>query len=353
MKKIGIITFINTINFGASLQAYSLYKTIKRMGYDVKLISYNNSFIENKEKNTERKISMKSIIKKVVMSKGTKRKIRKFADFEKSNIEFSDNYYEDNIKRSNEEFDTFVTGSDQVWNLKITNSDWNYFLSFVNKDKTKISYAASFGNNVIEKKDYKSIKKNLKDFSGISVREESGQKFLEKNCEIKSKVVLDPTFLINKEEWEKLSDFKPNIDKYILVYFPHNKDKVFKFAKKLSKEKKLPIVYLSISPKIIFNVKTVYDASPEEFVGWIKNAEYIVTGSFHGTAFSINLEKQFYYEPSGDGSRIDNLVKMTDTYDRSIDLIKDFDIKIDYEKSKKILENKKKESLDFLKNALD
>lgn len=127
---------------------------------------------------------------------------------------------------------------------------------------------------------------------------------------------------------------------------------VFDFVKKLKKKTGLPVVYLSISPKIQPGVKTIYNASPDEFLGWMKNADYVVTGSFHGTAFSLNLEKQFFYEPSGEGSRIDNIVKLTGTDERSILNVKAIDEIIDYEIVRKKLDKERNESKMWLKNAI-
>ena len=93
-----------------------------------------------------------------------------------------------------------------------------------------------------------------------------------------------------KENWQKFIKVRLYASPYILVYLPHKKDVCFSFAKKLQAKTGYPIIYLSISPRIIKGVKTIYDASPEEWLSWIFYAEYVVTGSFHGTAFSINFE---------------------------------------------------------------
>ena len=147
--------------------------------------------------------------------------------------------------------------------------------------------------------------------------------------------------------------FKPPIDHYILVYFPHDKEKVYAFLKELQKKTKLPVVYISISPKIWIGVKTIYGASPDEFLGWINNADYVVTGSFHGTAFSLNLEKQFFYEPSGVGSRIDNLVTITGTKMRSIDNNDVLNTEIDYKEVTPVIQLERDRSIRWLLEALE
>lgn len=347
--KIGIITFINTINFGALLQAYALQEVLSGFGNDVEVIRYINKNIEEKEKNNG-KITLKKIYKKIIMGKATKRKEEKFKAFENNNIKFG-LQLNNNFEQINKLYDLFVTGSDQVWNMKITNKDWNYFLDFVSDDKKKISYAPSFGNDKFPEEEKNNLKEQVKKFKALSVREESGKKLIEEISSKKAEVVLDPTLLLNKEEWESKIKFKPKIEHYILVYIPHNKKIVFDFVDKLKKEKRLPVVYLSISPKIQKGVKTIYDASPDEFLGWIKNADYVVTGSFHGTAFALNLNKQFFYESTGDGSRINNLIKICGTEDRNLSNIKDFNKKIDYDIVNKKLNKERMKSLNWLKQA--
>ena len=351
--KIGIVTFINTINFGASLQAYALQETIRKIGLDAEVIIYNNKQIEDKEKSSGRIKNFKDVYKRIIMGAGIKRKIKAFKEFESQNIKFGLKLDgENSIGEINREYDYFIAGSDQVWNMAITHEDWKFFLDFVNDDEKKISYAASFGNNVFPNDDKKMASILLKKFENLSVREYSGQTLIKEIANIESEVVLDPTLLLDKSEWESRIKYKPSLEHYILVYFPNNKKNVFKFAKKLSKKTGFPIIYLSISPRIQFGVKTIYDASPDEFLGWLQNADYVITGSFHGTAFSLNMHKDFFYEPSGAGSRIDNIVQITDTSNRSIFNEKCIDERINFDLVEEKLFFEREKSLAFLKNAL-
>ena len=350
--KIGIITFINTLNFGASLQAYALQEIVKENGNDAEIIKYINKTIDEKEKNIKKR-NIKSIYKEIVLGKGLKNKNKKFREFEQNNINFGMELNRNTIDIINNYYDAFITGSDQVWNTEITNKDWNYYLEFVKDNRKKISYAPSFGKTLIPEKQRNEIKHYLNQFKNISVREEAGKNIIKELCDIDSEVVLDPTLLLDKEEWKTKIFFKPSIEHYILVYLPHNKKKVFEFVNKLKIKTGLPVIYLSISPRIQIGIKTIYDASPDEFLGWINNADYVVTGSFHGTAFSINLNKQFFYEPTGEGSRIDNLVKITGTESRSIENINEINTKIDYDKVNEKLNIEREKSVKWLNNAID
>ena len=349
--RVAILTFSNTINYGALLQAYALQEVLCSHGFEAEILQYTNTEIEKKEKNQG--ISLRKIIKKIVMRGAIDQKVKAFQTFENNYITKGKTLSDDNKAIINDYYDYFITGSDQVWNMKITHNDWTYFLNFVRDNYKKISYAPSFGNETFPEQYYTKAGDILRSYKAISVREESGSNLISRIIGEKAEVVLDPTLLLDKEYWNDKMKFKPPIDHYILVYFPHDKEKVYAFLKELQKKTKLPVVYISISPKIWIGVKTIYGASPDEFLGWINNADYVVTGSFHGTAFSLNLEKQFFYEPSGVGSRIDNLVTITGTKMRSIDNNDVLNTEIDYKEVTPVIQLERDRSIRWLLEALE
>lgn len=349
--RVGILTFINTVNFGASLQAVALQNVIRSFGYQSDIIQYTNKDIEDKEKGKSRK-SIKAFIKSIRMGSVLKRKRISFDKYEQKAIT-KGVVLTDNTKAEVEHmYDCFVTGSDQVWNMNITHGDWTYFLDFISNDERKISYAPSFGNVAFPKDYYPKAKELLLRIPHLSVREYAGKKTIEEIAGIEAAVVVDPTLLLDKKQWLSDVRYVPPLDHYILVYFPHNKRKVFDFVQSLRKHTGLPVVYLSISPKPQRGVKTIYDASPEEFMSWIEHADYVVTGSFHGTAFSLNFEKQFFYEPSGTNSRIESITSLTGTQDRSIENSKVFESDIDYSIVNEKLKAARKSSISWLREAL-
>ena len=349
--KVGIVTFINTINYGASLQAYALQECVEKFGVRAEIIQYVNEKIEKKEKN-RKLLSIRRLVKSLVMGSDIINKIESFQKFENDNIHRGDVLLPNSKDIINKEYDFFITGSDQVWNMNITHEDWTYFLNFVYDNKKKISYAASFGNDIFPQKCYDEAAYYLSQIPSLSVREMSGLQLIKKLTGREAVVVLDPTLLLSKKEWEERINFKPDLQHYILVYLPHNKQLVFEFVFDLKKATNLPVVYLSISPRPQNNVKTIYDASPDEFLGWMYYADYVVTGSFHGTAFSLNFEKQFYYEPSANGGRIENLVELTGTGSRQIGNKTDFNQEIDYSYVSKKLELERNKSKAWLKEKL-
>lgn len=352
--KVGILTFTNTLNFGAVLQSFALQEKVKSFGYDAEIIQYTNKFIENKEKNKSI-FSPKFLLRQMVMGSALKRKEKAFRAFEKQNIVSGLKLTESNIAEVNNYYDKFITGSDQVFNAVITDTDWHFYLDFVTESKKKVSYAPSFGDVVFSEEAKKKATELLSDFNALSIREASGQKLIKEMTGKEADIVLDPTLLLSKSDWENRITFKPNLEHYILVYFPHNKKLVFDFVEKLKEKTGLPVIYLSISPRKQSGVHTIYDSSPDEFLGWIKNADYVVTGSFHGTAFSLNLEKQLFYEPlskNGIEGRIDNLARVAGVQHRCISSA-NLDEVLDYSDVRNKLNNVRSKSEDWLKKALE
>ena len=166
------------------------------------------------------------------------------------------------------------------------------------KNNNKLSYAASFGMKEIPDSyvnDYKSL---LSTFSELSIRENAGQQIVKKLTGKDSELSVDPVFLLTAEEWEKLAK-KPKLKNYILIYKLNTSNLIFDFARKLSKLTGRKIVALNfdvVDQMKTPDIKGVYSASVEEFLGYVKYADYVVTNSFHGTAFSVIFHKDFYVE---------------------------------------------------------
>lgn len=352
MKRVGILTFVDTINFGASLQAYATQELLRQHGYDAEIIPYTNEKIDKKEHN-QGSLNLKKIMKSMVMGKGIKNKTIKFKKFETENFKTGMRLCADTKEKVDLNYDYFVVGSDQVWNADITGYDWTYFLDFVSDDRKKIAYAPSIGSCKYKVEAYDKVKKYTSKFQSLSIREESGAKFIKEVTGLSAEVVVDPTLLLDKAEWRSKITFVPEIKDYILVYFPHNKANVFAFVDRLKEKTKLPVIYLSISPRKQKGVTTIYDASPEEFLGWVMNATYIVTGSFHGTAFSLNFEKQFFFESYDDGSRIGNIAKLAGVTERNIMNENALDSMIDFESVNSRLIHEREKSKNWLLRALE
>lgn len=317
--KIGIITFHRAINYGAVLQTYALQKFLENKKYDAEVIDYRCDYMENFYKiigfkNKTLKQSIRSFLNIFPASK----KKKSFKKFLINRIQLSKIVYnKDNIVKSNQKYDKFITGSDQVFNFACSGFDKNYFLDFVEESKKKYSYAASFGMKKIPlnlEKDYKQL---LKKFNRLSIRETTGQEIVKNLIATDTELSLDPVFLLNLENWNEVVK-KPRERNYILVYKLNSSELIYDFARELSKKtgKKILALNFDVVDQIkTKDIKGILSASIEEFLGFFKYADYIVTNSFHGTAFSIIFHKEFYVEALQKNfkpnDRVESLLNMT------------------------------------------
>ena len=358
MKKVGIMTFHNAMSYGAVLQSYALQKTISGLGNDVEVIDYMCEDIYNchvrilpKTKN------IKFNIKMLLM--GRKRYLwRKYLrNFRHEYLVESEKADRDNLPEIGKKYDIVVAGSDQVFNDVCTKFDETYFLDFV-PDEKKYSYAASFGFNELPKEREADYKRRLEGFQELSIREESGCNIVRNLLGRDSRCNIDPTFLLNREEWDKVVVSKSR-KPYILVFSVLKPLKMVDYAIQLGKEKNLDVLYLenySFPPKK--GLKYIGPVGPAEFIGLIKNAEYVVTNSFHGMAFSIIFQKKFGIELNTSASRnvrSENLLKKMDLLSTEIvDGKLDIDnVNPDWEHVKNYIKSEQSKSFDYLKGICE
>lgn len=309
--KTAILTFQDAENYGAALQAYALKNTCASYS-DTQVINYYNPFFHEKASR-----SIKSVILNCLHGNQFKRKSYRFREFQKKYIvSNAPEIRRENLEMLNGKYDVFITGSDQVWNLECSGNDSTYFLDFV-KSGTKNSYAASLG---MPSADDKKIKNLLMDFDKISVREASGAQYLQKVTGKAYPVVLDPTFLIDCKTWGKLFDLTFG-EKYVLVYEVLNGNQLFEHAKRFAKSHKLKLVCITSSNKPRGGAQVIRDAGPIEWLKLFAGAAYIFTNSFHGLAFSLNFQKQFFVEmlppPAKTNTRIIEMLETTGLLERS------------------------------------
>lgn len=367
MKKIGILTFHNAHNYGAMLQAYALQKILSSNNYDAKIIDYRDENIENSYKilkiNSKNPIKVaKSILDLVYnYSKIVKRYnvFNKFM-FNKFNLTRRINNI-DELEKYILNLDACITGSDQVWNPLILGklSDI-YTLNFKNTLVKRISYAASIGNKYIENNYKNEYKRKISNINHISVREQNAKKELEKIIDNPIEVVLDPTLLLRKEDWEKeIENCQKEKEKYILAYVVAPDNEYIKIVNYLSEKTRLKVIHFG--KKDIYNniYKNAFTEGPLEFINLVKNAEYIVATSFHATVFSILFNKKFFTVPNiKTGTRITDLLDKLQIKNRVYSNLEefknvDYDFVTDYKKVEEILELERKSSIDFLKNSIE
>ncbi len=335
MKKIGIITIHNSPNYGACLQSYALYRYIKDYGDDAEIIDLHRpyayeDFVPSKKYTCSRprKTSMMTKVKKAVKSVvGIKDKhvklysptaIRKFDEFN-SDIKLSRPYRGiDELYANPPHYDLYISGSDQLWNPTQAYCIEPYFLTFVPKGHgQKISYATSVGITDLWDNEKNNFTRWLKEYDGISVREFQAQNLLQGLFGDEKKVyqVADPTFLLDPEIWWNMAQ-KPSQSKYILMFTLQHRPEILDYCLLLSKQSGLPLIALGqVQPDVSDgSYLAVKDAGPKEFLGYIQNAEMVITDSFHCTVFSLIMGAKNFYTyiaPTNHrGSRITDLLSI-------------------------------------------
>ena len=325
-KKIAILTYHTAVNYGAVLQAYALSTYLASNGFKCKIVDYQCAAIDQQYDfmSWKNSVSLASFVGRNLTYLFRKRKKKAFAEFRKK-LSLTKSCNIQTIKDFSEMFDVWITGSDQVFNPKCTNSDSTYFLDFV-KEGTKNSYSASMGSITHFKSAKFDALDMLKSFKNLSLREPDAAYFLQKKLNKECFVTVDPVWLLSASEWEKVA-VKVEEKSYILVYNLMNYKYMRKFAQRLKQITKLPIISINsaASGDILYSYlgKCRSNCSPAEFLGLIKNAEYVVTDSFHATSFSIIFRKKFFsaMDPRVDNtnSRLEYILKITKLESRYID----------------------------------
>lgn len=357
--KIGILTMHRVIHFGSVLQAFALQQTLLKMGLKNEIIDYvypNEWHVPTQKQNIKEKIY--SYFKKIVPQKQSK--IEEFIS--KELIKTSKTYKTpQELALKCPYFDIYITGSDQVWNTDYLKGDKSFFFNFLPDGTKKISYASSFGRFTFDGEAAKEWLNNLSTYEALSVREEKAQKIIKKYTGLDSELVLDPTLLISKEEWESFASKERYVDDdYILVYMLTYAWQPFPYALQLIQhfEKMLGWKVVVIEPLNLREKNPqwqyVENISPHEFINLFKNAGLILTSSFHGTAFSINLERPFYSlvsENKVNDDRISSLCRNLNLNDNLLFVNSKMPLfpEMDFCHTRRLLNLYRNQSLSFLK----
>lgn len=341
-KKIGVITFANAYNNGAFLQTYALQTYLERYGYEVEQMLPNIEKIDKNINKSEIKLR------------------KKFVDYRKKYIHFIEDDISTSFKKYNaySKYYAVITGSDQVWNKNITKGyNRDYYLATVPPFVKRISYAASIGQtehyNDTSAEVFKCMLKNV---DAISLREESAKKFLERHLPYRDiQRHIDPTLLLDGEDYSILyENVKLDLnEKYIFLFLVGANNKVIEYTRKLSEKYNLKVIHNY--EKGTFKNEKFVNCSVGEFLGYIKNAEVVITGSFHGMIFSLLFRKKLVPFVVNRGIRVVDLVKLLGIENilNPSQLINIEKYNIDYGNIDKILKKERKKSYEFLMSALE
>lgn len=332
MKRISIITIIDNNNFGTFLQAFALCKTIELLGHKPELVDYCRPHMRTLTAWWNMCLQIKNPLR---IAARTWNYVRSYLTHKKDKLFISQYlspktcYSVEEIEKNIEIADVYMTGSDQVWNSIYNKGiDKAYFLDYAPDGAKKVAYAASIGMKEISNSEQEEMKRLLDRYAMITLREDSSIKLLSDLGIDKAKLraVLDPTLLLKKDEWRKYIRIpKLHKEKYLLVYSVETKsqDEIIKIvAKKIAKELNLKIVgvyYGNSNNRMECCDFNHYYATPDIFLTLMYYADFTVVSSFHGTAFSINFEKNFFtIMPDRFNSRVNNILTLTGLSDRLI-----------------------------------
>ena len=369
MKKVDIITIVDNVNYGTYLQAFATAKIVMILKHKVEIINYIRPYISPIQVAKEYlKNDQMSFLKKwsyaffyvtlyPYMIWQVKRFLTKRVKMTKKYKSYKD------LKKNPPKADIYITGSDQVWNSDYNNGiDKSFFLDFIDGDK--YAYAASVGINSFGTNEREDVFLLLAKYRSISVRESFGVDALHEiglNGVIQ---VLDPTFLLTKEERIsviKKRSFKKK-EKYLLIYSVESSrnELVLKQAIAVAKTLQLKIYWVCPTYKFrrqLNGVDQVFNfASVEFFLELMADADFIIASSFHGTAFAVNFNKQFLtISPGKYNTRVCSLLKLCKLENRYIakevvDIV-DLD-SIDYSSVNHILAKNREDSMNYLKTFL-
>ena len=331
--KIGLVTIHKSCDsFGAALQAYATYRILTEMGHDVEIIDaaypkfltyipskrfptyYQNNYYKSRPFDFWARI----------------KNLKSYYRFRKFNklCKYSRHYFGyDSLYRNPPKYDLYVTGSDQVWNPTLNLNIEPFLLTFAPENACRISYASSIGLDHIPEEFKDVFIEGIQRFQHISVREEKAKEIIQQlTGRDDIEVVLDPTMLISCSQWREIAKTPP-IEDYVLCFCLSIDRTKLDIALDIAKKRQKRLVVVGHKVIGYENVMFVDDAGPLEWLGWMDNAEFIFTDSFHGTAFAVNLSKQFsvFISDSSKASRITNLLQNMDLnrniYNRNNELI--------------------------------
>lgn len=313
--KIGILTFNSAHNYGAVLQAWALQEKLTGMGHTAEIINYRLPEIDTLYQLYDPESPYESEFRTKRWNRRQYNEVKKnkpdetasyekFEHFINEVLHTTKPYYSPSqLAEADFEYDAVIAGSDQIWNYTLTKGvQPEYLLNFINDKTIKISYAASIGGEHLKEKDKLIFGRYLRDFDYISVREEAAQREINELLGYEAaSLTADPTFLIEKSNYDTIK-IKPETkgQKYIYVHNVHrvrNDSRLNETAEKLSAMTGLPVVYNKKEYKFKNTLCTFTDGGPREFIGWIEGAEYVVTNSFHATAFALIYNRKFVTVP--------------------------------------------------------
>lgn len=364
MSKIGILTYHSGFNYGACLQAYALRSTLIRLGYNAEIINFETErFVASREMFSRHPRRIKEVIKywtRLPYWNSLHRREKLFNSYTFDVLHATQRYKtEQEVINNIGSYDCIVCGSDQIWNLSEVDAPAANLLFYLNfpKSQRRVSYAASFGKWVGDADSrVGDFLPWLQQFDAISVREMSGVNYL-RSKGLACALTLDPTVLLDREDYDPICAPRLIDTKYVLMFGWNTNKDLIDVAKKVAKELKLPVFNIVPPPRALCcGIPRKLDVGPCEFLSMIKHAEFVVTNSFHGTAFSMTFERPFVSVVTGHAdTRMESLLQQLGLADHlltkdNVDVEKM--MSTNYSEVRAMKDVLRKDSLAFLRDAL-
>lgn len=366
---INVITRHAPPNYGSLLQAIATQRVIMNLGHECRIINYipkcetgvRMAITQLEQKTKWRRNPIKKAIYLMVAEPKTLLMDRKFLAMRKKYLLMGPRCATTGeLKKlyAEKKDEVFLTGSDQVWGpISTGHYDPTYFLDFVPKSSRKLAFAASFGKAIFDEQTLKEYAVLLKKYDSLAVRENVAVELLKK-MDISAKQVLDPTLLMDADAWSEYVKPMKKPEKYVLVYQIHANSDLDHYAVKFAEKAELPL--LRVSPLLHQarrSGKFVYCPDISGFLDLVKNAAYMVTDSFHGTAFAINFNTQFVevLPNTGTSSRNQSILEFTGLTNRIVRDLNDFsyiDQEIDFKEANEKIGISRIESIRILEEML-
>lgn len=367
---VNVITRHAPTNYGSLLQAIATQRVIMNLGHECRIINYipkcetgvRMAITQLEQKTKWRRNPIKKAIYLMVAEPETLLMDRKFLAMRKKYLLMGPRCATTGeLKKlyAEKKDEVFLTGSDQVWGpISTGHYDPTYFLDFAPKSSRKLAFAASFGKAIFDEQTLKEYGVLLKKYDSLAVRENVAVELLKK-MDISAKQVLDPTLLMDADAWSEYVKPMKKPEKYVLVYQIHANSDLDHYAVKFAEKAELPL--LRVSPLLHQakrSGKFVYCPDISGFLDLIKNAAYMVTDSFHGTAFAINFNTQFVevLPNTGTSSRNQSILELTGLTDRIVRDLNDFsyiDQEIDFKEANEKIGTSRIESIRILEEMLE
>ena len=361
--KVAIITLHRVYNYGSALQAYATQVVFEKAGYEAEVIDYIT------EQRTKKQImktaaagsnkGMSSTVYKFLKLFSISLKELTFGKFVEKNLHLTKQYVTaDDLEKDPPQADIYVTGSDQTWNSQYNGGvDRGFFLTFAPQNKVKVSFVASFGKIHLNDEELAETKPLIDKYNKLSVREDSALDVLRQLGREDGIQLIDPTLQLTKEEWLKLASPRMVKQPYLILMLLYNEDNhATEYARKIADEKGLKLVKISWEMKKPPMVDRLFThRSPADFLSLFANADFVVTNSFHGLAFSINLERDFVVVPRNEfNSRIESLLALTGLQERLVATADDALTKsvktIDYDKVSVRLDAERQKAKEYIES---